>query len=137
MYLTGAEPILPVWLVLPLASLTLVILGAHLQWMHHADMPGSRRRIRTASNLVSMLTVPLIAAGFALVNPDDHRLFVMVWLAIVGLLGVVVILACVDMLNNLRIHAKERQHIRTEIRRLQGEMRTLVRDRLKSDDLRH
>ncbi len=137
MFFTSAEPILPVWLVLPLASLTLIVLGAHLQWMHQADMPGSRRRIRTASNLVSMLTVPLIAAGFALVNPDDHRLFVMVWLAIVGLLGVIVILAGVDMLNNLRIHAMERRHIRTEIRRLQGEMRSLVRERFESDGGRH
>jgi hypothetical protein len=134
--LTIAESILPVWFVLPLASLTLVVLGVHLQWMHQADMPGSRRRIRTASNLVSMLTVPLIAAGFALINPNDHRVFVMVWLAIVGLLGVVVVLAGVDMLNNLRIHAQERRHVRTEISRLQGEMRTLVRERLKGDDVR-
>jgi hypothetical protein len=135
--LTIAESILPVWFVLPLASLTLVVLGVHLQWMHQADMPGSRRRIRTASNLVSMLTVPLIAAGFALINPNDHRVFVMVWLAIVGLLGVVVVLAGVDMLNNLRIHSKERHQVRSEIRQLQGEMRTLVRERLKGDDLGH
>jgi len=132
-----AESILPAWFVLPLASLTLIVLGVHLQWMHQADMPGSRRRIRTASNLVSMLTVPLIAAGFGIVNPDDHRLFIMVWLAIVGLLGIIVILAGVDMLNNLRLHAQERRHIRTEIRQLQGEMRTLVRERLKGDDVGH
>lgn len=125
----AADPILPAWVVLPMAGFTLVVIGFHLQWMHRAKMPESRRRIRTASNLVSMGAVPLIAVGFGLINPDDHRLFVLVWLAIVGLLGIIVLLAMVDVLNNFRIHAAERRQIRGQIRGLEHELRAIMSER--------
>jgi len=127
--LLAADPILPAWLVLPMAALTLVVIGIHLQWMQGARMPESRRRIRTASNLVSMGAVPLIAGGFGIVNPDDHRLFVLIWLAIVGLLGIIVLLAMVDVLNNFRIHAAERRQMRSQIGGLERELRTILQER--------
>lgn len=126
MFFLAAEPILPGWVVLPLACLAVIVIGVHLQSMHRSRMPESRRRIRTASNLVAMLTVPLLASGFGVIRPDDHRAFVMVWLVVVGLLGIIVMLALVDVLNNIRIHAAERRRVRSEIRRLEGEVRRIV-----------
>ena len=76
-----------------------------------------------------MGAVPLIAVGFGLVNPDDHRLFVLTWLAIVGLLGIIVLLAMVDVLNNFRIHAAERRQMREQARGLEHELRTILSER--------
>jgi hypothetical protein len=79
-----------------------------------------------------MLAVPLIASGFAIVRPDDRRAFVMIWLAVVGLLGIVVMLAMVDVLNNIRIHTAERRHMRSQRPIHDDEIRVVLPDRANS-----
>lgn len=116
MILLATEPILPALFVCPLAIVALMVIGLHVQWMRRAPMPDSRRRIRMASNAVSMLAVPLFAAGFGLVSPDHSRLFVGVWFLGVNLLGIIVVLAGLDMFNNLRLHARDRRALRQQYR---------------------
>jgi len=130
--LFAPDPILPAWFVLPLAVLTMIVVGFHIQWMHRVSMPGSRRRIRTASNMVSLLAIPLFATGFGLISPGDHRLFVGVWFLAMSLLGIIILLAGIDMLNSFRLHAAERRHLRSQIRRLESEFKTLMAERQHS-----
>lgn len=66
-------------------------------------MPPSRKRIRTCSGWVTMITVPVIACGFGVVPPSQTRVFVLVWTAGVGLLGIVLVLACLDLADSWRM----------------------------------
>lgn len=124
--LASADPILPPLLVLPIAALALVVTCLHLVWMQHSPMPPSRRRIRTVTGVLSLFTITLTAIGFGVITSDDARIFLLLWLTVIGLLGILVVLAAIDMANNVRIHAAERKHIRDQLTTLQHELRTLA-----------
>lgn len=126
MLILAADPILPPLLVFPIAALALVVTCLHLVWMQHTRMPPSRRRIRTVTGVLSLFTITLTAIGFGVITPDDARVFLLLWLTVIGLLGILVVLAAIDMANNVRIHAAERKHIRDQLTTLQHELRTLA-----------
>jgi hypothetical protein len=122
MWLLGSDPVFPAWAVLPLAVVAMVATCLHLMALQRAAMPESRRRIRTTSGVLSLVVIPATAYGFGVATTDEHRVFLLVWLAVLGLMGIVVILAGIDMFNNVRLHAAERQHIRENLRRLHAEL---------------
>jgi len=114
-------PIAPSWIVLPLAMVALLIVAAHLIVLReHAigKMPESRRQIRMVTGWVMMFTIPLIAYGFGIVSPTKEQEFLTAWLAIVGLLGAVVLMACVDALNSIRLARVQSREIHQELRAL-------------------
>jgi hypothetical protein len=63
-----------------------------------ADMPRWRKNLRTANGLVMMLAIPVLAAGFGIVDPQNTRHFVLTWMLATGLLSLVLILAMIDVL---------------------------------------
>jgi hypothetical protein len=106
---TGAEVLLiasgPVarWVVFGVATAALVVVVMHVEAVRRSDMPASRKRIRTVNGWLMLFAVPLIAAGFVVARPQSPRLFVLVWLVALGLVGLILMLACLDMLNTYRI----------------------------------
>ncbi len=103
--------IAPMWISGPLAMLTLVVVAAHLMAMRSADMPESRRRIRTANGWLILITTPVLAIAFSVVSPANPRRFALVWAVAIALLGFVILMAFVDMANNLRLANHQRREI--------------------------
>ena len=116
-------------LVFPIASLALVVTCLHLIWLQRTKMPASRRRIRTVTGVLSLFTITLTAIGFGVVTSHEARAFLLIWLSVIGLLGILVLLAAIDMANNVRIHTSERKHVREQLARLQVELKTLAHQR--------
>lgn len=129
MFTLAQDPILPPVLILPLAAVAMLVTCAHLVWMQRTPMPPTRRRIRTVTGVLSLFTITLTAIGFGVISPDQPRPFLLVWLTVIGLLGILVLLAAIDMANNVRLHAAERKHIRSQLTRLQGELKILAHQR--------
>ena len=100
--------IVPIWVSAPLAMLSLVVIAAHLIAMRSADMPESRKRIRTANGWLMLVTVPVLAIAFSLVSSANPRQSALVWAIAILLLGLVLVMAFVDIGNNLRL-AREKQ----------------------------
>jgi len=120
-------PLLPAWVVLPMALLTLIVVSAHIQLLlGDREMPPSRRRIRLCSGALMLVSTPLIAFAFGILRPIDARIFTLVWTAIIGILLLVVMLAGLDTLNTLRLHASSRRTNRGNIARLRGELAAVV-----------
>lgn len=114
----ASSPIAPQWLVFPLAGFSIVVVLWHLASVLRLPMPSSRRRIRLANGVVMLALIPLIALAFGILSPSDARLFVICWLAVIGLLGIMVLLAMLDSANTARIHLDDRRTLRQETRRL-------------------
>lgn len=109
----------PSWFVLPLAMIALLVVAAHLLVLReHAigKMPESRRQIRMMTGWVMMFTIPLTAYGFGIVTPAKQEEFVLAWTCIVGLLGGIVLLACVDAINSIRLAHHQTKALRAEFR---------------------
>lgn len=125
-----ANPMLPLWIVAPLAVLSTVVIGGHLAALQRADMPASRRRIRTANGVVLLGLTLLLAYAIGCVGmlPSGGgsighiREFVLVWMAIIGLVPMVLGLAGLDVVNTIRLQ-------RGMIREIRGRMRgDMLRD---------
>lgn len=114
-----AAAMLPPWIVVPPALLLVIAVGAHMIAMRGAEMPASRRRLRAANGLLMLLTTPLTAYAFCRVSPADPRFFVLVWTAVVGLVGLVVALAVADILNNLWIAHRTSRDLSARMRAIQ------------------
>jgi hypothetical protein len=124
MVLVGSTTILPGWLVLPAAAITMLVVATHVLATHASDLPLRRRRLRIANGLLMMVVTAMLAyaLGIAAVverptaQPHDTRNFVIVWLMIVGLLGVVVSLAGADAVATVLHGWSIRRELRKEMR---------------------
>ncbi|MEK6701717.1 MAG: hypothetical protein AABZ53_05605 [Planctomycetota bacterium] len=101
-------PILPIWLVAPVAGALMLAVGGHMMTTRRSEMPESRRRIRIANAWLMVLTLPLTAYAFGVLRDTDPREFVLVWTGVAGLIGLVITVAVVDMLNTIRLTAAAR-----------------------------
>ena len=109
------------WLVLPMAAVALLATAAHLIALKEAPpgaLPESRRRIRTAAGWVIMFAVPLSAYAFGVATPGRAGAFMLVWTAVVGLVGVVLLLAMLDAMNTVRLHRRATRRLRRDWRRI-------------------
>ena len=114
-------PLAPAWLVLPLAVLAMVATAAHVIALREApakSIPESRRRIRTAGGWVILLTIPLSAYAFGIAVPAKTGTYMIVWTAVVALIGAILILAMLDAFNTLRLHHDDARRLRREFARL-------------------
>ena len=105
-------PIVPWSIAGPLAALAVCLVGLHLYLIGHSGAPASTRRIRTANGLVMLVLIPALACGLSLVHKGsagEARVFVLTWMLIVGLVGIVLGLALIDLMNNLRLTVKTRR----------------------------
>lgn len=112
--MNSVNPLLPGWVVLPVALVLLLAVATHLLMVMHATMPPSRRRIRMANGWLMLLLVPLGAAAFGVVAPADPRAFVLVWTLVISLLLLLIAFAVLDIVNTRRLHRKEKQALRDE-----------------------
>ena len=115
------DPIAPAWVVFPIAAVVLIAVAGNIIALREApkgQIPESRRRIRIATSVVVMCTIPLTAYGFAVASTAKPEVFVIVWTMVVGLLGGILILAGADMLNTVRLHRKDKARLRTDYRKI-------------------
>jgi len=109
--------ILPAWFVVPAASIVMIVLAGSITATRRHVTPASRRRIRIANGWVMLLTTPLTAAGFSLIDSQTQpRLFVQVWVLVIGLLAIVIGLALLDMLNTARLARRTRRRLQLSMR---------------------
>ncbi len=94
----GLDPVLPFWIVAPPTVVLMLFLANHVTALQQTTV-SLRRRIRTANGVAMMLTTALLAHALAIVSPSDVRTFVLVWMMIVGLLGLIILLALLDALT--------------------------------------
>ena len=122
----GATMVSP-WIILPLAGLTMLLIGAHVMSVQVSAMHRTRKRLRIANGLIMMFVVAALAyalGGVPLVtnakdHPEQARAFVLVWMVIVALLSIVVVLAVIDAIGTagwgLRTHQAMRRDYRASI----------------------
>lgn len=116
MMLTGTT-LVPAILTLPAAAVLLVVVAGHLLATMHRTEPASRRRIRTANGFVVLVTIPLLAMGFSVIDPDRYPTeWLLVWLAAIALLSINVGLALLDIANTIRLTLRSRRDLRTSLR---------------------
>jgi hypothetical protein len=116
--------ILPGWLVLPFAAVTMLVVATHVLATHAGSLPPRRRRLRIANGIIMMFVTALLAyaLGVAAVvedptaQPTETRSFVTIWLAIIGLVGLVVALACADAVATVAHGWGIRRDLRREMR---------------------
>lgn len=113
----------------------MLVLAGYVQALREADVPESRRRIRTAGSIVMMMTQPMVVYLFAIVTPASPRKFMLTWAMLTGLLFMLVVLALVDVINNLKLHAKMRSDLRSEMADIRSNVKDLVeQERLRREE---
>ena len=111
--------VLPPSVVVPMAVLTALVIVAHMIVLRCApDMPLSRKRIRNASAVLMLITTVVLAHAFGFARFDDPRRFTLSWLAAVVLLVMVLVLAGLDALNNIRLARLQKRRIRNTAREI-------------------
>lgn len=112
----STAPLAPTWLVLPLAGGVLLLLAGYWSSLQSGDGPPKRRRIRSANTVLMMLATPVIAYAFGVVAPANARMFLLAWLAVTGLLAIMILLAGLDALYSMRLHREQRRAVRQALR---------------------
>ncbi len=119
--MSGAGIITP-WLAIPLGALLMGLVAWHAASIENSKEPTSRKRIRIMNGWVMLVCIPLLVAGFSLINPDSRpRLFAMVWLGASSLILLCVALAVADALNTLRLGAAARRKLSQRLARRRDE----------------
>lgn len=103
----------------------MLIVAAHLRAMRSAGraMPASRRRIRSVNGGIMLALCPLLVAAFSFTSRAQPGVFLRVWTGVIGLLGIVVMLAGLDMLNSARLARDAVREARAEFLRELGRAR--------------
>jgi|GEM_PF-1285983 hypothetical protein len=102
------------WLVLPLTAVVMLLTIWHVLAIQRTAMPASRRRIRTASGLLMLLLFAALTFALAGAPISERRLFVLSWLAVLGLVMLVLMLAAMDMANTVRLSGRLRRQLTTQ-----------------------
>ncbi|MEO1584849.1 MAG: hypothetical protein AAFR96_09800 [Planctomycetota bacterium] len=116
---------LPLWAVAPPAAVLMVLLAGYVLALREADVPESRRRIRTAATMVMIVLQPLLVYLFAIGGSHQPRPFVFTWALVMGLLALLVVLAMLDAINNAKLSAANRAELREELRAMREEIRRI------------
>jgi hypothetical protein len=77
-------------------------------------MPDSRKRIRTANGILMMFATPMLAFVFGAATPSEADEFVIGWMIVTVMLGMILTLAVLDMLNTARLHRVALRRIRRD-----------------------
>ncbi|MCB9845388.1 MAG: hypothetical protein H6811_05330 [Phycisphaeraceae bacterium] len=133
--MSGLEslPLVSPWLAGPAAALTMVVIATHASALRSSGIPSSRRRIRSANAAVMLLTTPVIAYALAVAN--GPREFLLSWMAVIGLLTIVISLACIDMVNNTRLHRASRRDLRVQLMAARARLREAAAEARRQRDL--
>lgn len=110
------RPLAPLWIVGPLAILTMLILAGHVHLTARICEPESRRRIRMATGMLGLTIVPIATFALSIITPSNQRAFAVAWMLISGLIVIVLLLAFLDMFNTFRIYIHARRGLRRATR---------------------
>lgn len=118
------ETLLSPWVVIPLAGATMLITAVHVLAVEVSGLDKLRKRLRIANGVMMMLIAAMLAYALGVaevvldprLQPGSARAFVIVWLMIVGLLGIVVALAIADAIGTAAYGLGQRSALRREFR---------------------
>lgn len=121
---------MPLWIGVPLGVAMMLLVAGHLMALSDSGQPASRRRIRQANGGLMLVLIPLLTAGFSIIDPrSDVRMWILVWLAAMPLLLFVLMFAGLDMVNTWRLTRARREALRAELRGLEEMRDRMIRDR--------
>jgi hypothetical protein len=102
----ASESLAHAGVVFPVAALVMLLIAGHVHGLANT-LPPLRRRLRSASGLVSLTMVPLAAYALAWCDPlIDQREFVLAWMMVVGLTIILLTLAVIDIAVTCRLHVR-------------------------------
>lgn len=110
-----SEPLVPAWVACSVGGLFLVVLALHLMSLRASPLETRRKRIRTVTTVVMMLVTPLAAYAFGVAEPARARTYVLVWLVVTGAMGLVLVLALLDMGQSVREHRRHLRRLRSAL----------------------
>lgn len=132
---TTRGPVAPAWLVLSIASLILLAVTIYTVAIQRSQMPASRRRIRTANGVMMFVLISFLSYALLLPVETSHRVFVLTWMGVIGLVAVTFLLALLDMLNTARLFTAERAAVAKEsARQLAIHATKLAKERKEAAD---
>jgi len=100
----GAVLVELIW-TLPLALVVAAVASWYFIRLGGDDVPASRRRVRRLSLVAVMVTIPLLVWVLSVVDPELHPgRFIALWSVVFVMILIVVALALLDMVNNIRLH---------------------------------
>lgn len=108
-------PLLPAWVVLPVAVLTLLVLGGQFWVISRSAMDAQRKRLRQTTTFLMMIVTPMAAYGFGIAAPARGREYVIVWVLIAALLFLIILLALLDMLHSMRLYRVQAAAVRHQL----------------------
>lgn len=117
----AATSLLPLWFTVPLAALTMIGLAGHIIALREAEMPERNRRIRVANGMLMLTVTPLLACVLGFASPNEPRLFLLIWVAVTGLLGMILMLAMMDVSTTMRRHRARLRNVQLDIQALREE----------------
>lgn len=91
---------------IPIAMICAVWIVWYWRRLGHHEVPESRRRIRRASMLVMAVTLPIMVRGVSFVDENTPVDFVVAWGMIILLILLLLVVAMIDLWNNLRLHRR-------------------------------
>lgn len=111
-------PVMSPLVALPIAAALILAVLVHARATYRSREPEVRKRIRIANACLMMLTLPLVAAGFSLIDPRTHpRAWALTWIAAIALLLLNIALAFADVIHTLRLLRVARRELRSELTR--------------------
>lgn len=127
--------IIPFWLGVPVAAAVMLFVAAHALSLGESDHPASRKRIRLASSVVMLLTVPLLTVAFCVLDPNVHpREWALSMLASICMVSFVLLLAGLDIINTMRLSMMARGQLRQELAEEAALAAAYGRERTPGDD---
>lgn len=116
---TLADTMVSPWIAIPIAAVGMVMIAGYTLGIQRDDVPPARRRLRTASGVLHIFIIALIAYGTSIAQAtgataDQKKLFVLTWMLVVGLVALAIALALADVIVNVRIHVRERRRYAKE-----------------------
>lgn len=113
------------WVTAPLAILIAGFALAHTSLLKPAlaNMPALTRRLRLANGVIMLASLPLLVAGFSLLDPmEDTRAWISVWLLAMPMVLLSVSLASVDAIHSSCRAFRARANMRRALQRARAEL---------------
>ena len=99
---------LPWVLTVPIAAVLAICVLWYWSTLEKPSVPPSRRRIRRASMIVMLVSLPVLVQALSFSNHQSNpNQFVVTWSMVLFLLLLVMITAIVDAVNTMKIHQEQ------------------------------
>ncbi|MFN0130949.1 MAG: hypothetical protein ACKVW3_00200 [Phycisphaerales bacterium] len=110
-----SEPLVPAWVACSVGGLFLLVLAVHLISLQSSSLEPRRKRLRTATTVIMMLVTPVATYAFGIAEPARARTYVLVWLVVTAAMGLVLVLALIDMSQSVGHHRRHLRRLRTTL----------------------